>query len=644
MLCSQQAPAPAQISLKRGNDEEAGFFQTDLTIQPNSNHLLLWPSSDINDDGAPQTSFITRSSSFDSDSTPKTVSQLFLDNVQDQSCADLLKLGLPSLDPTLSPLSGSPSATTGSGSDNNSFPVSNSGSDSSPTMSASSNYHFETPSLQQVSALSAPFNTSSPNVGSVGTVEGNSGMTSPSQHGQSWNQYNSEDRKPEFESPDASTSTFQAPYPHKSAASSSAHPQAYHAHHSQSNDHEYHGQASHPGMSQYFHRASISGPLMDSASYAERYESSAAGPAPPRVHGLAAWENASGSARPHTADGLFGQFGVAGPGAPSHEGSAENSVIGNSTGSSSRPYTPGGHAANMDPYHQYRRMSMPDPSASANGSGKVFSYTAPGDDGGMISSSGVAMSSHSYDGHYFGGGYGAGASKKRPRRRYDEIERLYPCSWPGCTKSYGTLNHLNAHVAMQKHGPKRSPSEFKDMRKAWRKQKKEEEQRRQARQASLTEQVLRPSFGSSGYGDMSSGSSELVGGPSGSASALPLAPPPALSAFGNQHAGGSLPGMSQMPGSMAHLSRYSMSSVSAAPIAGQPVYHLSGAPAESGLHSSASASSLAPHHHDHSNHNATPLQYSSGDNRLPYETASNNNNNAHYQNLGAYLSAHRGSV
>lgn len=48
--------------------------------------------------------------------------------------------------------------------------------------------------------------------------------------------------------------------------------------------------------------------------------------------------------------------------------------------------------------------------------------------------------------------------KKRPRRRYDEIERLYLCSWPDCNKSYGTLNHLNAHVTMQKHGAKRSPN------------------------------------------------------------------------------------------------------------------------------------------------------------------------------------------
>ncbi|RDB23328.1 hypothetical protein Hypma_009129 [Hypsizygus marmoreus] len=65
--------------------------------------------------------------------------------------------------------------------------------------------------------------------------------------------------------------------------------------------------------------------------------------------------------------------------------------------------------------------------------------------------------------------------KKRPRRRYDEIERLYQCSWPDCNKAYGTLNHLNAHVTMQKHGPKRNPTEFKELRKQWRKAKKEAE-------------------------------------------------------------------------------------------------------------------------------------------------------------------------
>lgn len=53
---------------------------------------------------------------------------------------------------------------------------------------------------------------------------------------------------------------------------------------------------------------------------------------------------------------------------------------------------------------------------------------------------------------------GGPAPRKRPRRRFDEIERLYQCGWNGCEKAYGTLNHLNAHVAMQKHGEKRLPA------------------------------------------------------------------------------------------------------------------------------------------------------------------------------------------
>ncbi|TVY49896.1 C2H2 finger domain transcription factor [Lachnellula occidentalis] len=49
---------------------------------------------------------------------------------------------------------------------------------------------------------------------------------------------------------------------------------------------------------------------------------------------------------------------------------------------------------------------------------------------------------------------------KRPRRRYEEIERMYKCGWNGCEKAYGTLNHLNAHVTMQSHGQKRTPEDF----------------------------------------------------------------------------------------------------------------------------------------------------------------------------------------
>ncbi|KAM7223653.1 hypothetical protein V8F06_001127 [Rhypophila decipiens] len=69
---------------------------------------------------------------------------------------------------------------------------------------------------------------------------------------------------------------------------------------------------------------------------------------------------------------------------------------------------------------------------------------------------------------------------KRPRRRYEEIERMYKCGWNGCEKAYGTLNHLNAHVTMQAHGTKRTPEEFKEIRKEWKARKKEEEAVRKA--------------------------------------------------------------------------------------------------------------------------------------------------------------------
>ena len=46
---------------------------------------------------------------------------------------------------------------------------------------------------------------------------------------------------------------------------------------------------------------------------------------------------------------------------------------------------------------------------------------------------------------------------KRRRRSYEEIVRNYKCGWSGCEKGYGTLNHLNKHVARQEHGQKRTP-------------------------------------------------------------------------------------------------------------------------------------------------------------------------------------------
>ncbi|EMR85294.1 putative con7 regulator protein [Botrytis cinerea BcDW1] len=70
------------------------------------------------------------------------------------------------------------------------------------------------------------------------------------------------------------------------------------------------------------------------------------------------------------------------------------------------------------------------------------------------------------------------SQQKRPRRRFEEIERMYKCGHQGCEKAYGTLNHLNAHVTMQSHGNKRTPEEFKEIRKEWKARKKEEEQQR----------------------------------------------------------------------------------------------------------------------------------------------------------------------
>lgn len=57
---------------------------------------------------------------------------------------------------------------------------------------------------------------------------------------------------------------------------------------------------------------------------------------------------------------------------------------------------------------------------------------------------------------------------------------MYKCGWNGCEKAYGTLNHLNAHVTMQSHGNKRTPEEFKEIRKEWKARKKEEEAQRKA--------------------------------------------------------------------------------------------------------------------------------------------------------------------
>ncbi|KAJ5759213.1 hypothetical protein N7520_006369 [Penicillium odoratum] len=63
--------------------------------------------------------------------------------------------------------------------------------------------------------------------------------------------------------------------------------------------------------------------------------------------------------------------------------------------------------------------------------------------------------------------------QKRPRRRHEEVDRIYKCDKSGCKKAYGTLNHLNAHLIAQSHGAKRRAEEFKGIHKRYKAKKKD---------------------------------------------------------------------------------------------------------------------------------------------------------------------------
>ncbi|KAB8227569.1 putative C2H2 transcription factor (Con7) [Aspergillus alliaceus] len=103
---------------------------------------------------------------------------------------------------------------------------------------------------------------------------------------------------------------------------------------------------------------------------------------------------------------------------------------------------------------------------------------------------------------------------KRPRRRYEEIERMYKCGWNGCEKAYGTLNHLNAHVTMQSHGAKRTPEEFKEIRKEWKARKKEEEAQRKAAEererAAAAQAAQANQYGAPGGGMVYQGNGQMA--------------------------------------------------------------------------------------------------------------------------------------
>jgi hypothetical protein len=47
-------------------------------------------------------------------------------------------------------------------------------------------------------------------------------------------------------------------------------------------------------------------------------------------------------------------------------------------------------------------------------------------------------------------------SSNRRRKRAEEIHRPYVCGWDGCNKAYGRLNHLNTHIAIHRHGQRKT--------------------------------------------------------------------------------------------------------------------------------------------------------------------------------------------
>ena len=123
----------------------------------------------------------------------------------------------------------------------------------------------------------------------------------------------------------------------------------------------------------------------------------------------------------------------------------------------SRPSTSTSSSTNSTngAYRLSTPMSYIPPSSSASSSSQYPSQTfpfipAPPPRGvNDASSDGTPTSTTT------AGGLTAGMEPRRKRRKYEEIERRYLCGWNGCAKAYGTLNHLNDHVSLQNHGPKR---------------------------------------------------------------------------------------------------------------------------------------------------------------------------------------------
>lgn len=139
------------------------------------------------------------------------------------------------------------------------------------------------------------------------------------------------------------------------------------------------------------------------------------------------------------------------------------------------PYGPAPHQMSASPYGH-----SPSPTTMAGAPNMVATARPVSAQKSNRKRSGDTPSNHPLSQVYSFVPIPGATQNKRPRRRYEEIERMYKCGWNGCEKAYGTLNHLNAHVTMQGHGAKRTPDEFKEIRKEWKARKKEEEAQRKA--------------------------------------------------------------------------------------------------------------------------------------------------------------------
>ncbi|KAJ5543661.1 hypothetical protein N7513_007169 [Penicillium frequentans] len=123
------------------------------------------------------------------------------------------------------------------------------------------------------------------------------------------------------------------------------------------------------------------------------------------------------------------------------------------------PYQPQGHDMQYQshpppPHQMYARPEWPGYGGHSHG--LPGPYSSPATTVGSASPGPASAGSRPGQVYSFVPIPGA-QQHKRPRRRYEEIERMYKCGWNGCEKAYGTLNHLNAHVTMQSHGAKRTP-------------------------------------------------------------------------------------------------------------------------------------------------------------------------------------------